>query len=89
MKRYIIFILTLLFLSGCSVTGKTPAFPELPKVLSQPCPELYMVKQDETKLSEVLTVVTENYSLYHECSIKVDLLLQWHKEQKSIYSEIK
>ena len=53
------------------------------------CPELYLVPEDTTKLSETLTVVTKNYGLYHECSAKVNTWIEWYIEQKKIYDEIK
>ena len=48
------------------------------------CPEL---KQTEatTKMSDVLKVVSENYSTYHECTIKVETWIDWYKAQKQIF----
>lgn len=86
MKK-ILFILPLLFLVGCSVTVPVKQkFPEVPSELVTPCPELQQVKPTE-KLSDVLQVVTKNYSQYHECQIKVDAWIQWYNSQKQIYNK--
>jgi alpha-L-arabinofuranosidase len=79
----------MLILAGCSTT--TPVkrnFPEVPSELLEACPEL---KQTEptSKLSEVLKVVTENYSQYHECRVKVDTWNEWYKSQKQIFESVK
>ena len=36
-----------------------------------------------------LYVVTENYSKYHECQVKVDAWDEWYKSQQTIYNSIK
>ena len=82
-------IISMLILAGCSTT--TPVkrnFPEVPSELLEVCPEL---KQTEptSKLSEVLKVVTENYSQYHECRVKVDTWNEWYKSQKQIFESVK
>ena len=82
-------IISMLVLAGCSTT--TPVkrnFPAVPSELLEVCPEL---KQTEptSKLSEVLKVVTENYSQYHECKVKVDTWNEWYKSQKQIFESVK
>lgn len=85
----IIFILApILLLSGCLTTG-TPVrhkFPEVPAELLKSCPDLQQV-QETDKLSDVLKVVNENYSKYHECRIAVDTWIEWYKIQKEIYNK--
>lgn len=85
----IIFILApILLLSGCLTTG-TPVrhkFPEVPAELLKSCPDLQQV-QETDKLSDVLKVVNENYSKYHECRIAVDTWIEWYKTQKEIYNK--
>lgn len=83
-------ILICLLLAGCSTTVPVKRhFPEVPQVLKTPCSELNEVKEGTTKLSEVLTVVTENYSKYHECKITVDAWIEWYDQQKKIFEEVK
>ena len=51
-------------LVGCSTTVPvTSKFPEAPKYSLQPCPQLQLLKEG-SKLSEVTTTVTINYSTY-------------------------
>jgi hypothetical protein len=72
-------------LIGCSTSVPVKRnFPEIPSELMQKCPEL---KQTEvtTKMSDVLRVVTENYSQYHECNIKAQTWIEWYKAQKEIF----
>ena len=86
MKR-LVFILTALLLSGCFATAPVKQkFPEVPSELLQACPELKQVEPTE-KLSEVLKVVTKNYSQYHECQIAVDTWIEWYNLQKQIYNK--
>ena len=54
----------------------------------QACPDLKQT-DDTTKLSEVIKVVTENYSEYHECKTKVDTWIKWYTTQKTIFESVK
>lgn len=86
--KYVL-ILTLL-LTGCStVVPVKQKFPDVPKELLVQCSKLNNVPENETKLSGVLEVVTSNYSLYHECSLKTELWIEWYKSQKKIYENVK
>ena len=88
MKK-IVLILPTLLLAGClaSVPVKRN-FPEVPQELMEACPDLKQTEQTE-KLSEVIRVVTENYSEYHECRIKVDTWIEWYSTQKHIFESVK
>jgi len=82
-------LVSMIVLSGCSTTVPvTVKFPEAPKELMSTCPDL---KQTETttKLSDVLQVVTDNYSQYYECRVKLDSWIEWYKTQKQLFEEIK
>lgn len=81
-----IFALTfVLLLSACVSVPVEHKFPAVPKDLTQQCPKLQEVPADTTKLSDVLMIVTNNYALYHECSLKVDTWNEWYKTNKEIY----
>jgi hypothetical protein len=83
-------LLILLLLAGCSTTVPVARkFPEVPDVLMVPCPPLTQIKEGTTKLSEVITVVTDNYFEYHKCSDKNDLWMEWFKAQKEIFDSVK
>lgn len=81
-----ILFLTLL-LTGCVAVPIEQKFPEAPETLKQACPQLEDVPAGATKLSEILTVVINNYALYHECQIKVDTWNDWYTTQQSIYNK--
>lgn len=87
MKRLLLLIPVIL-LTGCLVTPVKRNFPEVPKELTEACPDLKTVEQTE-KLSEVLKVVVENYGQYNECKIKVDTWVEWYKTQKQIFDSVK
>jgi hypothetical protein len=85
MKYLIIF----LALVGCSTTVPvTSRFPESPKYANEPCSPLQKLN-DDAKLSDVATTVTENYSLYYDCSAKNDAWIEWYRVQKQIFESIK
>ena len=83
-------LLILLLLAGCSTTVPVARkFPEIPDSFKEPCIPLEQIKQDTTKLSDVITVVTENYMEYHRCSDKVDMWIEWYSLQKEIFDSVK
>jgi hypothetical protein len=86
MKK-LIFILPVFLLSGCLVTAPVKQkFPEVPNEIMQACPDLKQMEPTE-KLSEVLTVVSKNYSQYHECQVTVDTWIEWYKAQRDIFNK--
>jgi len=86
MKK-IIPLLILISLVGCATGPKTNVvmtFPTAPQDLTTTCPDLATVDPNTEKLSDVLNVVTANYSQYYECKVKVDAWIEWYNTQKSI-----
>ena len=80
---------SLIVLSGCSTTVPvTVKFPEAPKELMTTCPDLKQTPPT-SKLSDVLQVVTDNYSQYYECRVKLDSWIEWYKTQRTLFEEIK
>ena len=76
--------------AGCSTTVPVARkFPEIPDVMMVTCPPLTQIKEGTTKLSEVITVVTDNYFEYHKCSDKNDLWIEWYKLQKQNFDQVK
>jgi hypothetical protein len=87
--KYLLALLLSLTLVGCSTSVPVKRnFPSVPEELLVDCPELKKVAQGTTKLSEVLVVVTDNYSTYHECRIKLQAWQEWYKSQKEIFDSI-
>jgi hypothetical protein len=87
MKKLLI-IVCLFVLTGCSVFVPVKRnFPEVPKELSTKCPDLKLVP-DTDKLSEVIVVVTDNYSTYKECQLTVELWNDWYESQKKNFNKV-
>ena len=87
MKRSLIL---LLLLAGCSTTVPVKrTFPEVPKELLIRCPELKEVPAGTEKLSELLSVVADNYGQYKERQLSVELWNEWYQEQKKVFDSVK
>jgi hypothetical protein len=84
-------IITLaLFLTGCFSTAPIkPKFPDVPVALTERCEKLKKVEGDKVAITEMLKVVVQNYTLYYECSTKVEGWNEWYEEQKKIYESVK
>ena len=76
-----------ILLTGCStVVPVKQKFPPATQSLMIACPDLTEVKETE-KLSDVLSVVTKNYSDYHQCRFKVDSWIEWYKTQQQEFDK--
>lgn len=84
--KYILTLTSILMLSGC-ITVKH-AFPTPPELLTERCPNLTQLAENEEQLTELLKVVTKNYSLYYDCAAKHELLVKWINEQKAIHDAV-
>lgn len=83
------FLLTavVMLLVGCSTAVPVKQkFPPASPSLMNSCPELKTIGDTE-KLSEVLIVVTQNYSQYHECRVKVDAWIEWYNKQQKEFDK--
>lgn len=83
------YLLPILLLAGCS-SVKPPVvvsapWPDAPLSMMEACPDLKPVDTNTDKLSDVLTVVTDNYTQYYLCAGKVDDWNNWYNTQKKIY----
>lgn len=88
MKLLLAFV-PIVLLTGCLNTPVARHFPEVPKELKTACPSLEQVDPATTKLSEVVRVVTDNYTQYHECRVKVDAWIEWYQTQQAIFDSVK
>lgn len=88
--KTIIVAISLLFITGCSVT--TPVkrnFPPAPEALMKHCEELKLLSGDKVSITDMLKVVVENYRLHYECANKVEGWTEWYTEQKKIFEDVK
>ena len=84
------YLLIALLLAGCSTTVPVqPKFPNPGPELMKKCGELKKIEGDKVAITELLKVVVYNYSLYYECSTKVEGWQEWYNEQKKIYESAK
>jgi hypothetical protein len=88
--KFISVLLLSLFLTGCSVfvPVKPPKFPDAPEQLRQHCNKLKMIEGDKVSITDMLKVVVENYTMYYECSTKVEGWNEWYVEQKKIMDKV-
>lgn len=87
--KYIILSLALI-LSACSTPVPVkPKFPEAPQALKERCEQLRKIEGDKVAITEMLKVVIHNYTLYYECSTRVEGWQEWYETQKKIYENVK
>jgi hypothetical protein len=83
-------ILTTALLLGCSTPVPVkPRFPEVPAALKEKCESLRKIEGNQVAITEMLKVVVHNYTLYYECSTKVEGWQEWYQTQKKIYESVK
>lgn len=89
--KSILLSISLLLLAGCVTTVPVRRnFPEAPQALKQKCEDLKTVEtKDKVLITDMLKVVVQNYTLYYECSIKVDGWNEWYNAQKEIFNKVK
>lgn len=86
MKR-LLMLTPILLLAGCLFKEPVPVkqvWPDVPKELLDACPDLKKVEPNTTKLSEIISVVSDNYATYYDCKAKVDDWIVWYNGQKKI-----
>jgi len=87
--KILILSLTLLLISCATSIPVAPKFPDAPQILKEKCENLRKIDGDKVAITEMLKVVIHNYSLYYECSTKVEGWQEWYDTQKKIYESIK
>jgi hypothetical protein len=88
--KSLLILMPAFLLTGCLFKQPVPVqqvWPDVPKELLEACPDLKAVDPATSKLSDILDVVTENYSQYYSCKSKVDDWIIWYNENKKIYEK--
>ena len=84
------YLLIILLLAGCSTTVPVKQkFPNASPELMKKCESLKKIEGDKVAITDMLKVIVQNYSLYYECSTKVDGWQDWYNEQKKIFDNVK
>lgn len=83
-------ILAAVLLSGCTTTVPVKRnFPPVPPELLKQCQELQKIEAGKNSIADMLKTVVTNYTLYYECSNRVEGWQEWYTEQKRIYESVK
>ena len=84
------YLLIILLLAGCTTTVPVKQkFPNASPELMKKCESLKKIEGDKVAITDMLKVIVHNYSLYPECSTKVDGWQDWYNEQKKIFDNVK
>lgn len=87
--KHLILLLTFI-IAGCSTTVPVKvSFPDATSELMKKCENLKKAEGDKVLITDLLKVVVHNYSLYYECSAKVDGWQDWYTQQKKIFESAK
>ena len=79
----------LVALVGCASIQTERKFPSAPAEIMSDCPDLSLVDPKIDKLSVVVDVVTDNYTQYQYCQVKVGGWIKWYNTQKDIFESVK
>lgn len=81
----------LFFISGCTmfVPVKPPKWPDAPQELVKKCEDLKTITGTQVSLVDLMKTVVNNYTLYYECSNKVEGWNDWYNRQKEIYEQVR
>ena len=92
MRLFKLSILSLLLvLAGCSTTAVpvVPKFPTAPEMLLKSCPTLKTIEGEKVSIIDFTRVVSENYTIYYECSVLHEGFIEWYNAQKKIFEELR
>lgn len=91
--KFLALILVSFSISGCALFQKpvpvVPKFPDPVPELMKKCNELKTIEGDKVAITELLKTVVQNYTLYYECSNKVEGWQDWYNQQKRVFDNIK
>lgn len=79
----------LVLLSACTTAPVKREFPKPVPELMKKCEELKKLEGDKVTITDMLKTIVHNYSLYYECSTKVEGWQEWYLEQKKIHESVK
>ena len=83
-------VAAVVLVTGCSTSVPVQrTFPAVPQELNTACAELKTIEPGTTRLSGVISVVSENYADYHLCSERVLLWQEWYQKQREIFDSVK
>ena len=85
-----IFIVLAFLITACSTAVPlTQNFPQAPAVLLEKCPELKTIAGERVSIVDFTRTVSENYTTYHQCAGKNEAWIDWYRQQKKIWEDVK
>ena len=84
MKLFAVLLSSFLIVGCTTVPVEPRKFPDAPPSLMKKCEKLKTLEGNQVSIVDMVKVVVENYTLYHECSLRVDGWIEWHKKQSKI-----
>lgn len=82
----LVMVLLLSMLTGCTtVVPVRQPFPDAVPELQQRCETLMTVNSDTAAITELIKIVVENYTRYHQCAVRVEGWQQWYDAQRKIF----
>jgi hypothetical protein len=89
MKKLIVLLSVVLCACATKPVVVQQKWPAVPEELMTACPDLQKVPESTTELSDLITVVSDNYTQYKECKVKMDNWIAWYNTQQKIYESVK
>jgi hypothetical protein len=87
--KLLLIVVASVALSGCLATPVARTFPGIPPALTNSCPDLKMVPEGTTQLSQTLEIVADNYAQYYQCQALTDSWQSWYRQQRKIFESVK
>lgn len=86
----LVLLLTTVLLAGCTtVVPVTQKWPEPPGLqATKSCINLQKL-DPQPQLSQIAKTVSDNYTEYYQCAVKLDAWIEWYKKQEIIHKGLK
>ena len=79
-----------ILLTACSTAVPlTQSFPAAPDMLMEKCPVLKIIEGEKVTIIDFTKTVSENYTTYYQCAGRTDAWIDWYRQQKKIWDEIR
>lgn len=88
MKSYLLIPVILLVVGCATPVPVERKFPTAPETLLKECEKLKTIEVTNVSITDMLKVVTENYTLYHECANKNANWKEWYERQKKTFEAV-
>lgn len=89
--KQVLAVAAIIALTGCSTPVPIKQkFPDPTSTeLLESCPALKEAQTNTEKLTDLMSVVADNYKEYHLCRDRVNDWIDWYKKQKENFSTVK